>query len=157
MTFFVTTALFGPEQLLEEITRVTKSSATLLDHIDFIPTINHVYKVKVVESGISDYGVIFCEWAIKLPKQRGHTTITFRSLKLKRNKNFFNDLSLLPFADVYNHRDQEEALSVWCDTIKSVIDKHAPIQRKRRKTTKPCPCLTQELILRNNKKRSTPA
>ena len=77
-----TTALFGLEQLVEEATRVTKSSATLTDHI-YTNNKQQVSKVKVVESGISDHSVIFCHWSIKLPKQnpRGHTTITFRSFK----------------------------------------------------------------------------
>ena len=56
------------------------------------------------------------------------------------------DLSLLPFANVCDHSNPDEALSVWYDTIKPVIDKHAPIQHKRVKATKPCPWLTQELI-----------
>ena len=56
------------------------------------------------------------------------------------------DVSLLPFANVCDHSDPDEALSVWYDTIKPVIDKHAPIQHKRVKATKSCPWLTQELI-----------
>ena len=76
------TALFGLEQLVEEATRVTKSTATLIDHI-YTNNKQQVFKVKVVESGISDHSAIFCHWSIKLPKQnpRGHTTITFRSFK----------------------------------------------------------------------------
>ena len=142
-----TTALFGLEQLVEEATRVTKSSATLIDHI-YTNNKQQVSNVKVVESGISDHSVIFCHWSIKLPKQnpRGHTTITFRSFKNFNETNFLFDLSLLPFANVCDHSDPDEALSVWYDTIKPVIDKHAPIQHKRVKATKPCPWLTQELI-----------
>ena len=142
-----TTALFGLEQLVEEATRVTKSSATLIDHI-YTNNKQQVSKVKVVESGISDHSVIFCHWSIKLPKQnpRGHTTITFRSFKNFNERSILFDLSLLPFANVCDHSDPEEALSVWYDTIKPVIDKHAPIQHKRVKATKPCPWLTQEFI-----------
>ena len=142
-----TTALFGLEQLVEEATRVTKSSATLIDHI-YTNNKQQVSKVKVVESGISDHSVIFCHWSIKLPKQnpRGHTTITFRSFENFNETIFLFDLSLLPFANVCDHSDPDEALSVWYDTIKPVIDKHAPIQHKRVKATKPWPWLTQELI-----------
>ena len=119
-----TTALFGLEQLVEEATRVTKSSATLIDHI-YTNNKQQVSKVKVVESGISDHSVIFCHWSIKFSKQNP---------------------SLLSFANVCDHSDPDEALSLWYDTIKPVIDKHAPIQHKRVKATKPCPWLTQELI-----------
>ena len=54
-----TAALFGLEQLLEEATRVTKSSATLIDHI-YTNNKPQVSKVKVAESGISDHSAIFC-------------------------------------------------------------------------------------------------
>ena len=75
-------SLFGLEQLVEETTRVTKSSGKLLDH-NYTNNKPQVCRVKVVESGISDHGVTFCHWAIELPEQnqRGHTTITFRSFK----------------------------------------------------------------------------
>ena len=120
------TALFGLEQLVEEATRVTKFSATLIDHI-YTNNKQQVFKVKVVESGISDHSAIFCHWSIKLPKPNptGHTTITFRSFKNFNETNFLRDLSLLPFANVCDHSDPDEALSVWYDTIKPVIDKHA--------------------------------
>ena len=97
------TALFGLEQLVEEATTVTKSSATLIDHIY---TNNKQQVFKVVESGISDHSAIFCHWSIKLPKQnpRGHTTITFRSFKNFNETIFLRDLSLLPFANVCDQR-----------------------------------------------------
>ena len=92
------TSLFGLEQLVEEATRVTKSSATLTDHID---TNNkpQVSKVKVVESDISGHGAIFCHWSIKLPKQkaRGHITIIFRSFKNFNQTKFLLDISLQLF------------------------------------------------------------
>ena len=142
-----TTAFFGLEQLVDEATRVTKSSATLIDHI-YTNNKQQVSKVKVVESGISDHSAIFRHLSIKLPKQNPtrHTTITFRSFKNFNDTNFLFDLNLLTFANVCDHSDPDEALSVWYDTIKPVIDKHAPIQHKRVKATKPCPWLTQELI-----------
>ena len=55
------------EQLVEEATRVTKSSATLTDHI-YTNNKAQVSKVKEVEPGISDHGAIFCHWSMKLPK-----------------------------------------------------------------------------------------
>ena len=107
-----------------------------------------------MESGISDHSAIFYRWSIKLPKQnsRGHTTITFMSFKIFNETIFLRDLSLLPFANVCDHSDPDEAMSVWYDTIKPVIDKHAPIQHKRVKATKPCPWLTQELICKMRKR-----
>ena len=59
-------------------------------------------------------------------------------------KRFLFDTCLLPFAK--GHRDPEEALSACYDTIKPLIDKHAPIQHKRAKAIKSCPLLTHEVI-----------
>ena len=75
------TCFFGLEQLVEEATRVTKSSATLIDHI-FLPTINH-RSLKLKELNQSLVTLFFWHWPIKLSKQKPkwHTTITFRSFK----------------------------------------------------------------------------
>ena len=77
------TSLFGFEQLVEEATRVTKSSATPIDHI-YTNNKPQVFKFKVLKSGISDHGAIFCRRSVTLPKQnpRWHITITFRLLFL---------------------------------------------------------------------------
>ena len=61
--------LFEREQLVEEATRVTKSSATLVAHI-YTNNKPHVSKVKVVESGISDHDAVFCNWSLKLSKKK---------------------------------------------------------------------------------------
>ena len=84
------TSIFGLERLVEEAVRVTKSSATLIHHI-YTNNKPQVSIVKVVDSGISDHGPIFCHWSRKLPKQnpRGQTIITFRSLKKTLTKQHF--------------------------------------------------------------------
>ena len=146
------TSLFGLDELVEETTRVTKSSAT---HIDHIYTNNRfrVSDVRIVESGISDHCTIFCHWSTQLPKPnpRGHTTVTFRYFKHFNKTILLFDLSQQPFRNMYNHYDPEEALAVWYGTFKTVIDRHTPVQQKRIKITKPCPQSTQELILEMKK------
>ena len=108
------TASFGLEQLVEEATRVTKSSAAPIDHI-YTNTKPQVCKVEVVESGINDHGAIFCHWSIKLPKPnpRGLTTITFRSIKNFNETKFSFDIRLQPFSNVCDQSDPEKVLSVW--------------------------------------------
>ena len=107
------TSLFGLDQLVEETTRVTKSCATLIDHI-YTNNRSRVSDVRIVESGISDHCAIFCHWSIQLPKPspKGHTTVTFRSFKHFSETNFLSDLSQQSFRNVYNHCDPEEALAV---------------------------------------------
>ena len=64
-----TTALFWLEQLVNQATRVTKSSATLTDHI-YTNNKQQVSKVKIVESGISDHSVIFLSLVNKTSKTK---------------------------------------------------------------------------------------
>ena len=52
------TSLFGLVQSVEEATKVTLSSATLINHV-YTDNKPQVSKVKVVESGISDDSAIF--------------------------------------------------------------------------------------------------
>ena len=98
-------------------------------------------------TNLSETGNLPSSASTGIPKQnpRGHTTITLRSFKNFDETIFLFNLSLLPFTNVHDHIDPDEALSVWYDTIEPVIDKHAPIQHKRVKATKSCPWLTQEL------------
>ena len=128
------TTLFGLDQLVEEATTVMKSSATLIDYI-YANNRSRVSDIRTVESGISDHCAIFCHWSIQLPKpsRKKHTTVTFRSFKHFSETNFLFDLSQQPFRNVHNHCDPEEALAVWYDIFKTVIDRHAPVQQKRRK------------------------
>ena len=92
--------------------------------------------------------------SIQLPKPspKGHTTVTFRSFKHFSETNFLFNLSQQPFRNVYTHCDPEEALALLYDIFKTVIDRHAPVQQRRLKNTKPCLWLTPESI-RETKKR----
>ena len=134
------TSLFGLDQLVEEATRVTKSSAAFINHI-YTNNRSRVSDVRTVEPGISDHCALFCQWSLQLPKPSPtvHTIVTFRSFKHFSETNFLFDLSQQPFRNVYNHCGPEEALALWYDTFKAVIDSHVLVQQKRIKKMKPCP------------------
>ena len=57
-------------------------------------------------------------------------TVTFRSFKHFSETNFLFDLNQQPFRKVYTHCDPEEALALWYDIFKTVIESHAPVQQK---------------------------
>ena len=44
---------------------------------------------------------------------------------------FLMDLHVLPFENVYNFSDPNVALSHWIDFFLDVINKHAPLKKKR--------------------------
>ena len=154
-----TTALFGLKQLINTPTRVTASSSTLLDHI-YTNNKSRVLGTHVAEIGISDHYAVCCNWALKVDKTtrtHQHTTITYRSLKRFDKDAFLADLSTVPFDSVYNHADPDAALATWYSLFLSVLDRHAPVRRKRVKSQRLPPWLNadirQAMELRNQFKR----
>ena len=130
-----TFTLFGLNQLVDKPTRVSSTSATLLDHI-YTNNTALFSDVHVLESGISDHFPTTCLWKSRPPKVKktGHTTIIYRSYKNFTKEDFFEDLNKASFHNVYNHSDPTQALDTFYCTLMPIIDKHAPLRRKRVKS-----------------------
>ena len=127
-------------------------------------TVDHMYtnnqtmvsEVVVLTASISNYRPIFCTWSFKLPKRlsKGHTSIEYRSFKYFDVHSLFFlilfffllDLSTMPFHGVFNYNDPSEALAFWYDAFLPVVNKHAPLRRKRVKHPKLPPWLTKNII-----------
>ena len=64
------------------------------------------------------------------------------------------------FRSIFNYNDPSEALAFWYDVFLSVVNKHAPLRRKRVKHPKLPPWLTKDIIqamtLRDKRKRDKP-
>ena len=52
----------------------------------------------------------------------------------------------MPFHGVFNYNDPSEALAFWYDAFLPVVNKHAPLRRKRVKHPKLPPWLTKDII-----------
>ena len=107
-----------------------------------------VSEVVVLTASISNYRPIFCTWSFKLPKRlsKGHTSIEYRSFKYFDVDSFLLDLSTMPFHGVFNDKDPSEALAFSYDAFLPVVNKHAPLRRKRVKHPKLPPWLTKNII-----------
>ena len=127
-----TTSLFGLHQLVSCATRITKTSATLLDYI-YTTNEQMVSKVQVSDISISDHCPVVCTWSCKTARElaKGHTTIQYRSFKHFNQGDFLQDLNSAPFAAVFSVSDPSKALSAWCEAFLPVIEKHATLRRKR--------------------------
>ena len=128
----LTLSLFNLQQMVSRPTRITPTSSTLLDHI-YTNNVDMVSDVTVVDSGISDHCPIMCTWLSKIPKPKknSHTMIQFRSFKHFDQTLFLHDLHQADFNKVYNYNDANDALSAFYAIIAPIINKHAPIRRKR--------------------------
>ena len=142
-----TTTLLGLKQFVSSPTRVTATTSTLLDHI-YSNKPEAVSDVTVDSLSISDHFPVTCCFSVKVPQQKkgGHTFVSFRSFKKFNENNFLRDLSEAPFMDVYQYDDPNQALSAWYRVFLPILDKHAPIRRKRVKHTSHPPWLNQDII-----------
>ena len=87
----ITTFLFGFHQLVRCATKITSTTAALIDHI-YTNNQTMVSEVLVSTASISDHSPIFCTWSFKLPKRllKGHTSIEYRSFKNFDVDSFFS-------------------------------------------------------------------
>ena len=81
---------------------------------------------------VSDHCPIICTWSCKPRKlAKGHTAVQYRSFKHFNNGDFLKALSFAPAAAVFGAADPTTALIIWYDGFLPVIEKHAPLRRKR--------------------------
>ena len=125
--------LTGLKQLIQQPTRVTERSATLLDHI-YTNNTNVIKKPSVSDLCMSDHKPIICKWSSKLPKphtNKGHTYTIYRNFKTFNQVAFMYDISCTDFNTVMMCSEVNEAAQLLTNTLVSVLNKHAPVQRKR--------------------------
>ena len=142
-----TITLLGLTQLVKSPTRITQTSATLIDHI-YTNNPDALTEVDVLNWSISDHCPISCSRSIKLPKckHKTHSYISFWSFKNFNKTVFCANLHCAPFTQVLNHTDPGKALATWYSAYLDVVNRHAPLKRKRVKHPKLSPCLNKDIM-----------
>ena len=127
-----TKSLFGLNQMITSPTRITPHSSTLIDHI-YTSDTSIVSNILVPATGISDHFPVCCTLSVKTvkPVLNVHSSIVYRCFKQFDERAFLMDLHVIPFKNVYNFSDPNVALSHWIDLFLDVINKHAPLKKKR--------------------------
>ena len=127
----ITTQL-GLEQLIQETTRETATKKSLIDHI-YTNTKTKISNVKVIQTKVSDHYTIYCSYLLKIPKtpQKEHKYMNYRSYKHFNELAYLAYLATLPFGNIYQYTDPQEALDFLCNLLKLAIDKYVPIKTKR--------------------------
>ena len=141
------TTSLGLTQLINEPTRVTNDSKTLIDHI-YTANEENIQSVKVEKICISDHYAIFCNRSshISPDKSSQHQTITYRSFKNFNELNFLNDLNAVPWEIIENFDDIDDIVSSWMLLFTEILDKHAPIKTQRIKRKYQPEWLTPEIL-----------
>lgn len=136
----------GLIQMIDDPTRTVctarSNTSTCLDLV-FTNRRDRVFKSKVVHLGFTDHDLTVL--SIKTKSPRGPPKIVHkRSYKHFSRENFINDLKFAPFWMVGSVDDPNEALDIFMNLFKEIVDIHAPL-RKYTVKTKPAPWLTDDL------------
>ena len=141
------TSMLGLSQLIQNYTRVTKKTKTLIDHI-YTNNTNKIKKPMITQSSISDHYAIFCTYISKLPKltNKGHEYIRYRSFKKFNEMYFLNDIASMSFKDIYDSLDPNKSLDLLQMMLRTATDKHAPLRTKPVKHRDIPPWMTSDII-----------
>ena len=111
------------KQLIEEPTRVTPHSSTLLDLI-MTNSVN-ISKAGVIDPGVSDHSLVYVIRKFKRPKGEPKI-IRVRSFKNFVDDDFLRDLRNSDWSYFLNLTDLDQSCDIFNSIVKTVADKHAP-------------------------------
>ena len=122
--------IYGLDQLIQEPTRVTESSSSLID-LCLTNSLTTVVDSGVTHLSISDHSLIYVVRKAHYV-QTDAKIIEARTMRNFNSENFLNDLNQQPWAEVcHNAADPNKMWQIWKSLLMETIDKHAPIRIKR--------------------------
>ena len=134
---------FALTQVIEEPTRITEKTSTLIDLV-LTGAPENIKTTGVVDvPGISDHSLVYFSYALKKPKYKPKM-VTRRDLKNFKEKSFVGEIAETAWNDVYTAADTNEKSKIFEKKFSDVLDKHAPFKTFR-VTRPPTPWLNQEI------------
>lgn len=120
------------QQLINNPTRITAVSETLIDHM-YSNVPENITETKVPHFAVSDhYPICFTRKTnSSYPSGPVHKSINYRDTKYFDETSFLQDLDNLPWFMVYESDNANSALDIFVSLFHSVLNKHAP-QKSRR-------------------------
>ena len=136
--------LFSFKQLVEEPTRVTLTTSSIIDHVATTCARN------IVEAGVhkvtlSDHYMVYCIRKFNGAVEKGHKMIKTRKMKNFDKEAFLADVSGICWEQMFSETDDINALvNYWSSLFSLITDKHAPITEMR-VSEKYCPWIDKDL------------
>ncbi len=136
--------LFSFKQLIEEPTRVTLTTSSIIDHIATTKVPN------IVESGVhkvslSDHFMVYCIRKFNGAVIKDHKVIKTRKMKHFNEEAFLADVSSIFWGQMVTQTDDIDIIvNNWSNLFSSIIDKHAPLTEMR-VSEKYCPWINKDL------------
>ena len=122
--------IYGLSQLITERTRVTQYSSTLID-LCLTNFPEKISKSGVIDIGISDHSAIYLTRKVAHLCANMHKTVEVRQLKIFNEAEFLRDLCMTDWKRVTTRNNPNEMWDSWNHLFASVINKHAPLRKKR--------------------------
>ena len=136
--------LFSFTQLVEEPTRVTLETATLIDHIATTCP-NNILESGVLKISMSDHYMVYCIRKLNGSFKKDHKTIKTRNMKNFSERAFLQDVATIDWHDVLGTSEDVNKLVERFSTVFSfMVEKHAPL-RQIRVSEKYCPWINADL------------
>ena len=117
------------EQLINESTRVTRTSASLIDLI-FTNKKENIVKSGVIHLGISDHSLTFAVRKFFTLKSRQNVRYV-RNFKNFNATDFLNDLSQMPWENVAQYENPNSCWQLWKSFYLQILDRRAPFRCMR--------------------------
>ena len=130
------TEIYGLTQLIQEATRITENTSTLLDVI-YSNCPNKIVCSGVSHMGISDHSLVFAyrKVSAELPK-RGHSTIFYRKLGKFNSAAFRSDIAQHDWGSIDQLNNPHDMWAKWKEMFLECIDRYAPLKSKRVRLSK---------------------
>ena len=113
------------------MTRVTETSGSTIDLI-LSNTPENIVSSGVSHVGISDHSLIYAVRKFVFPKSKSIMR-EVRDFKHFSDRDFYNDLSQVPWEIISTFSDPNECWCVWKSFFIEILDAHAPLRYKRTK------------------------
>ena len=123
--------LFDLSQLVSEPTRVTQTSATIIDHV-YTTNVENITECFISDFSISDHLPICVTRKINSRVSKSsHITTNYRCFKHFDETMFLNDLENDLITFTANQSTVDEDFAVWHNIIMKHLNNHAPTKNKR--------------------------
>ena len=119
---------FGLKQLIQNPTRITCSTSSLLDHI-LTNAKEKISQSGVLDIGLSDHQLIFCTRKIIKSKANMTKYINFRSMKKYTEDIFKENLKNVNFPNYEDFQDTNSAYSDFVGKLTGIINRIAPMKQ----------------------------
>ena len=134
--------LYQIDQLINEPTRVTPLSSSLIDLV-LTNRPENISKSGVIHLGISDHSLVYLVRKFSLPKTR-QTAREIRNFKNFDESGFIQEISLLPWDMIYQSNNPNICWQVWKSLFLGALDRYAPLRQKRLRDN-PVPRITPQI------------